>query len=413
MAASGRSDFIEEAGGGGWKILLGAFLGSALSVSAVPFYSLGVLAGPIATEFGWSRGAIQASLAFSMIGMVLAAVPTGWLTDRYGARPMAAIGLALLAVILVLLGVAGPNLTIWYGLWVAMSLVGSGSTAITWTRGVSDWFVKSRGLALGLTLMGNGFTAVVAPPLVTALVAAYGWRAAYFVLAAAVILLGLIPTLLFFRERPAPRAKAHEELPGLTLRQAVGGYRMWLISIAFVFLSFGIAGSIPNLVPLITDRGFSAMEAAGFASLIGISVIVGRVGTGWLLDRFWAPGVAAAILLLPIGGCLLLASPDVGPALIGFAVIAIGLTAGMEFDMMGFLCARYFGFRNYGKIFAAPWIGFALGAAVGAAAFGRIRDVTGSYVPVLLVTAGTFTVAALLLLALGRYPRFDTVEKEG
>lgn len=397
-------DFGRELRQGGAPVLAGAFLGSSMGVSSIPFYTLGVFAGPLQVEFGWSRAATQASLAFSMLGMILAAVPIGWLTDRFGVRKTASIGLLFMSASLVALAMAGPSLIGWFALWTAMALFSSGTTAVTWTRGIADWFEKSRGFALGLTLMGNGFTAVIAPPIVTSIIATHGWRAAYIVLAIAAFVIGFIPTVLLFRAKPGRIAKTHEDLPGLTIAGALRGYRLYLMSIAFICLSFGIAGLIPNLVPLMKDRNFSAMEAASYVSLIGISVIVGRAGTGYLLDRFWAPGVAAVLLLLPISGCLLLSMPNAGRPVVAYAVLAIGFTAGMEFDIMGYFCARYFGFRNYGKIFAGPWIGFAIGAATGAATFGWMRDVTNSYGSVLLLATATFAVAALMFLGLGRYP---------
>ena len=81
---------------------------------------------------------------------------------------------------------------------------------------------------------------------------------------------------------------------------------------------------------------------------MGLSTIAGRLVSGYLLDRFFAPYVAAALFLLPLAGVGILAAGPGGPALI-LAAIALGFGLGAEVDVIGFMVSRYFGLRSYGR----------------------------------------------------------------
>jgi predicted MFS family arabinose efflux permease len=158
-------------------------------------------------------------------------------------------------------------------------------------------------------------------------------------------------------------------------------------------------------VPLFTDGGLTPAAAAGLASLTGLAVIVGRVAAGFLVDRFWAPGVAFAFLAAPAFACLILAQPVLPPpALLGVAALTIGLAAGAEFDLIAFLVSRYFGMRHYGVIYSVQMVAMLLAGGIAPPVFGRAFDATGSYSALLWPCAIVFVAAPLLLLTLGRYP---------
>jgi len=217
-----------------------------------------------------------------------------------------------------------------------------------------------------------------------------------------------IPTVFFlFKERTDQSEVAQELLTGKTLMEALKDYRFAVIAVAFMVISFGIGGSIPNLFPLYVGSGFSPEDAAGILSLIGLSVIVGRVGTGFLLDRLWAPGVAAFLMCLPSISCYLLISDEITQSDAIIATVLLGLAAGAEFDIIAFLAAKYFGMKSYSKIYSWLYMAFAIGAAVAPAIYGNTFDQSGSYNSILIVSAGLFIAGGIVLLSLGRYPAFE------
>lgn len=387
----------------GWKTVLGGTLGTAFGISALPFYTLGVFVKPIAEATGWSREAVQLGFAALMFGMLLSSWAWGVAVDRWGARGVALVSQIGLGAGLIALPSFATSLTGWYVGWVVVAFLGAGTSPVTWTRGISGWFTTARGAALGLALMGTGFCALIAPPAVTAVIALRGWEDGYRALGAAVLLLALPLTALTFRDSKA-LAAGDTPLPGADRKAALSDYRFWLLLFVFAGMTLAIAGLIPTLVPLLTDRGMSAAQAAGYAALVGVAIIVGRVGAGLLIDRFWAPAVAAIMLALPVLACLILLMGAPSPLLIGVAALLIGLAAGAEFDVVAYLTGRYFGMRNYGFLYSIQTVGMLVAGGFSPALFGRIFDRTGSYDTALMVAAGIFVCVPPLLLLMGRYP---------
>ena len=412
-----RGGFKEEFKAGGWRVIVASAIGVGLGLSGLPFYTLGVFTQPLVAEFGWTRAQVQGALAFMMIGTLLAGGLTGWLADRFGVRRVALCSQIGLAFGLAGLSFTPNSVAMWNLAWLVMAMLGIGTTPVTWTRAIATWFDKGRGFALGVALMGTGITALVAPPLTTKLIGLFGWRMAYLALASAVVVIAIPMVLWLFHEKgDAAHDGSTKRVPsgnGLSLAAALRGYRFWLLMAGFAAISFGVGGLIPNLVPLLTDKGLSAVDAAFYASIIGINVIGGRVVAGYLLDRMWAPLVALIFLSLPALSCVLLAQDLSTPVLIGLSTALIGLAAGAEFDLIAYLCARYFGIRHYSQIYAWQWVSFMLAAGFAPMAFGRVFDATGSYDPILYVAGAGFALGALLLLGLGRYPKFEATHARG
>ena len=392
----------------GWRIVLAGAIGTAFGISALPFYTLGVFVKPVSAEFGWTREAVQWGFSVQMFGMVVVGWLFGLAVDRYGARRIALLSQVGLGLALAGLSLVG-NLAHWYAAWFLVALLGAGTSPITWTRGIAGWFDGARGAALGLGLVGTGLTGLIAPSLITAIVAAEGWRAGYIVLGASVIVVALPLTYFLFQDResaPGTAASA-PALTGLDRGEALRSYRFWVMLVVFALVTFGVGGLIPSLVPLLTDRGLTPEAAAGYASLAGLAVILGRVVAGFLLDRFWAPAVAVAFLVLPALSCFALAQAGLpSPLIIGLAAALVGLAAGAEFDLVAFMVTRYFGMRHYGVIYAVQLVGLLFAGGLAPPLFGRIYDRTGSYDAMLLACAAIFILSPLLLLTLGRYPSF-------
>jgi len=350
--------------------------------------------------------------------MILMAVVTapavGLLIDRFGARRIALISLPLYGITLAGLGLSTDSLWTYYVAWGVMSILAAGTLPVTWTRVVNSWFDRYRGLALGITLAGTGIAATLGPTYATWLIGEYGWRTAYMLIAATIMVIGL-PAVYFLFHQPQsntaaatttaePKA-APVAVAGLAPREAFRGYRFWAMSIGLVLAAAGISGLVTNVVPMLIDQGLTAANAARYAGLIGVSVIVGRLIVGALVDRFWAPLVAAIFLSAPAFAAVMLSGADPSALLISASMILIGLAAGAELDLMAFLVSRYFGLKHYGALYGALYISFSIGAGFAPVTFGKVFDAVGSYGPVLTIVAAMSAGGGLLMLTLGRYPR--------
>lgn len=398
----------------GWRILLVSILGVSVSASVVPIYAIGAFVKPLQSSFGWSRGAIAYALTPYFLGAIVAAVICGWLLRRFDVRTVAigslfgnALGFMLLSRI---------NGSIWslYAAMFALIILGAGTLSATWTLATNYRFVRNRGLALAIILSGSGLASTLAPAYATVLIRAYGWRVAFVGLGLPSLLLALPVVLLFLPrqlEATAFRARTSEAAistpTGLTLGQALKSRRLWTLGVGLMFVVMGIFGLIPNLIPLLTDSGLSSARAAAMAGMIGGSLTISRLGSGLLIDRFWAPGVAAVLLATPALTCIILLLGLHGTAALALAVIFIGVGTGAENDIAAYLTARYFGLKDYGSVFSAVTIVITAGNIASPLLFGSLYDSTKSYSGILRVCALLFVAGAGLLLTLGRYPRWQ------
>jgi predicted MFS family arabinose efflux permease len=165
----------------------------------------------------------------------------------------------------------------------------------------------------------------------------------------------------------------------------------------------GVASVIAHLVPLLTDRGISPQMAANCQMSMGFGLIFGRVLSGYLMDHFFAPYVAAAFTLLFVVGAVILAT-GTSSYLVFVAAICIGLSLGSEISETAYLVSRYFGPKAYGIIYGIMFAGFQLGASVGPPALGKYYVLNGNYISALWGLAVLAFIAAALVAALGKYP---------
>lgn len=394
----------------GWKVLVAAMLGVACGASPIPYNTIGFVLGPIHDEFGWSFRDVSLGLTICGVAGSLLAPVYGALADRIGVRPVALCSLLGFSASFALLALVPGSLTGYWLLWLFVGIVGFGSTPVTWTRGINLWFFRQRGLALGLTLVGTSLTAILVPPLAAYSVQNFGWRFTFPILALLPLLIALPVGLLFFRE---PRVDQRPReltvdggLSGLTLGEAVRGYRFWLIWLSVLCVAFAYGGVFVHLAQMLVGHGFTLTAAAAVVSTQGLAILAGRVGTGFLLDRFWAPLVTLPLLSAPAISCWLLAGDGLTTALAVTSAVILGLATGAETDLVAFLAGRYFGMANYGRIYGMLYVPFGLASSVSPAVYGWVRDTTGNYDAMLYVAMGLFVGGAVLLLGLGRYPEF-------
>ncbi|MGD9598504.1 MAG: MFS transporter [Steroidobacteraceae bacterium] len=396
----------------GWTVLVASSLGVAFGASPIPYNSLGPFTRPITEEFGWGRGEFQLAILWFTIAVVCVVPIVGALADRYGVRRLAILTLTLFGLSFAALALSPASIGVFYLMWFMAGLLGGGSTPVTWTRAVNSWYVENRGLALAITLLGTGITAAFLPAMAIWLIEQFGWRWAFAGISLLPLAIALPVAIAWFRE-PDHRegsidgaASARHAEAGVTLREAVRNYRFWVMIVSILLVATGIGGTITNLVPLLQDRGFAALEAGQIAGAVGVSIMFGRVFAGFLMDRFWAPGVALPMLLLPALACLILMNHGLGASAAILAAILVGFASGAETDLVAYLSARYFGLRHYGRIYGAQYAVFGFASGIAPPLFGKVYDATGSYDAILIAAAIAFAIGATLLLTMGRYPSF-------
>ncbi len=390
-----------------WFLPLAGALGYATSVLHV--YSMGPFIAPLQEEFGWSRALISIGLTVSSVISAILCIPVGVLVDRIGPRRVALVGVLLMASAFALLGTATGGQANWLVLWAIVAVGTFGVQATVWTSAVASRFERSRGLAFAITLSGGSLAAAIFPLFATWAIDAFGWRQAYAAMAALWALPVFLMLFVVFRGAHdhchESRAASKAAATGVSLAEGLRSTVFWRLLLASGFFSFTTIAMVVHFVPILTDKGTDHLAAAGIASLIGIFSIIGRLGTGVLIDRYAAHKVGAIIFLIPLFACLILLN-DVGGAPGQMLAAAIfGLTLGAEVDVIAYLATRHFGLKNFGALYGAMVMALSLGTAFGPLAAGSVFDNYGGYTLFLYLTMILMTTAAVALASLGGTPK--------
>ena len=186
----------------------------------------------------------------------------------------------------------------------------------------------------------------------------------------------------------------------MTTREVWRTSTFWLMGMAFFLVSMSLSACLVHMVPLLTDRGISDQNAAFAISLLGGASLLGRVGTGYLLDRFLAAYVAMCLFCGSALGVFML-RVEVSGSLVFFAAFLVGLGLGAEGDIMAYLVSRYFGLRAFGEIYGYILGIYTLGAVIGPILMGIDFDFMGSYRMVLGLFSVVTLIGALLIAQLG------------
>ena len=420
MAGSKKKIFF------GWWVVVATILGVALGYSVVAVMSFGTFITSLETEFGWSRAQLSAGPTVIGITAIIFFPMAGMLVDKYGARKILLPSIISFALAIASMYYLTNSLWHLYAMCVLIPLLGAGTAPLTYSRILVAWFNKKRGLALGIGLAGVGLGTTLVPVIASYFIENYGWRIAYLVLGSLILLISFPSAKLLLRESPKDLGLLPDGIDekeegtetenftnnsvGYTASQALRQKTFWLM-----FFTFLVAGTVTStvlvhLIPMMMDRGQSQSEAAATFAYLGISIILGRLAAGYLMDKFFAPYVVILFLLCPAFGLAMLADGGTG-TLAAVSAGLIGAAIGAEFDVMGYFTSRYFGPRAFGQIYGYNYSGFKIGASVGPLAMGVGYDIVGTYDPILWFMSGFTIFACILVGLLGPYPKLPASQE--
>jgi MFS family permease len=398
----------------GWWVVLTAAVGLFWG-APVTVFSFSVFLKPLMHDFHAGRGRISLGYTLGAIAGAGSASAIGWLIDRCGVRKVILPATAMFGIVLLLAKTLSANIWQFYLFYVSLGLLVHGAGPVPYGSVISHWFDRRRGLALGMMMFGIGSGAMVVPSLAQHLISSYGWRNSYAILGSAVLLVSIPTVAAFLKERPQDlallpdgvlpafsRASIEATAPGLSAHEAQRSRTFWLMVCAFSLVSASVQGCVLHIVAMLTDRGLSIQTAALGGSLLGAALLMGRVATGYLLDRFFAPHLAAVVFGGAATGIgLLWMNHSTATVLAGAFLVGLGL--GAEVDIIAYLVSRYFGLRYFGEIYGVAFGAFLLAGALGPLLMGAGFDLTGSYsIPLAAFFISTL-IAALLVTKLGSY----------
>jgi predicted MFS family arabinose efflux permease len=383
--------------------------GMATGTAGMPFFVFGLFILPLTTEFHWTQTQLATALIVKAVAATLTLGIVGRWADRIGVRPVAIVSMALTAAATLGFVLLRPSITSFYLAWAILTAAGAGTSPTIWTRGVSGWFVRHRGLAIGLTLTGTGISSALVPLLIEAAIERGGWKLGYAAMAAVTGLIGLPMVIALFKEapgagqEPSPVTAIPPEDGSLSFAQAARSRHFWQLGLGMMLAGGVVTSAILYLVPLLTDGGLARGDAVRVTSIMGVAIVLGRLAVGTMLDAMSGPLVAVMCFCLCAAAFLALAIATPALPVIMICVLVIGLCAGAEVDLMTFLTAKYFGLRCYAEISGWLMVLFTIGSGVIPTAAAYVRDASGSYTLPLLAGTAVLVLSAGLFGTLGKY----------
>jgi len=382
----------------GWFIVIASFFICVLAYGGS--HSFGVFFKFLRDDFGWTAAATSGAFSLFMILRSVLAVPSGWATDKFGPRTIVIVGALLLGL--------GFSLTsqisvLWqlyatYGfmMGIGMSVFYSPLLATT-----SRWFVKQRGLALGIVTAGIGAGTLIMAPVANYLILTHGWRASYLIMGPAIGIIIIVGALFLKGDHtglgiapgremaPGMVAKGRgsseaennigAKSTGLSPREAFSTKVFWLLCLTNLMIGFGLQMVLVHIVPYVQEGPkLSPTVAAAVLSIIGGASIAGRLVLGPVSDRIGRRRALAISAFLEGIAILGFTSSSVSWILYIFAVV-YGFGYGGHVPQLAALVGEIFGLRYVGISLGMTTLSWGIGGALGVFLAGYTFDISGNY----------------------------------
>lgn len=395
----------------GWPLLIACLFGGTMM--GAPFFAISHFMAPWQREFGWTEIEVSFALSLSLLGLAVFAPIVGTLVDRFGVRPVVTVSMSVLGGGYLVQSQIQGQLWMLYATTALIALAGSGSSIVTLSRAIAMSFDTARGLALAIGTSASVLTGLAIPPLLLFVMPIGGWRLALMSFGLLSFLLLPIVAWGLSRSGGSGEAVPHNARPkagsaGIKLSNAARSWRFWTLACSFFLLTFASAGAYSLVYKVMLDKGMSVASAVFAQSLMAVGLGLGRLTSGFLVDRMFAPTVYLMLCLTASAGLLALAFGPVSTALA--ACLLVSIAQGSEFDILAYKVSRYFGMRDYARIFGWLYATAVIGSVVAPIFLSWQREASGSYAAGLSIAAAAAATAGVILLRLGRYPDHRAID---
>lgn len=383
-------------------VTIGCALGVSFSMG--PFFAnaFPIFLPYMAESTGWGRTAISSANSIVAAGGALGSPFVGILLDRYGGRRVVLVGVLLAGLSIALFAATPPSYPGYLTIVFLAAAVVSLSTPAPFVYVLSQWHERRLGVALGVCMAMLNVASIGTAALAHFVIESYSWRVGWLVLGLVMIVGGLLNGAFLIHDRPReplPSAATALAEVSTSARTILRRPSFWLQALSFPCVLLATAGITIHGGAIMLDRGYSGgLATAAVASIFGAS-IVGRLATGWILDRgipyhvlgaclFPLVGVAAMMLFFGLGGW--------APAI---AFLIVGLVNGAETDILPYALRKNYGQDSFGRLFGISFALCLLGPIFGSILMGAAFDLQGSYGTALIVLAAAAALSGLMLAA--------------
>jgi MFS family permease len=398
----------------GYVILLLCFINLVFVRGA--FGSFSVFYVALLEEFHWSHAVGASIISLNSLVYALVSPLVGYAFDRLGPRILIPLAGLLMGLGFTLSGWSNSLWQLYLSFGIIAAIGQGGLGFVTNNSLISHWFVRRRATAMGLAAMGQGLGMLTIVPLAQFLISQLGWRSAFMILGA-FILIAIIPSNAAFQRRQPGEvgqfadgdsagsqeqtraSKTTVERHPWTIATALCSFPFWILSIGHLALGTGLFMIYTHIVAYLVHRGFSKLLAAFILGLVGFMRIVGTFIWGYVSDRMGREKSYGASILITLIGLLCLLAINFNSPLwfVYLATVLYGIGHSAGNPTYGAVIGDIFGGKNVGTIFGFLEIGFGLGMAVGSWSGGIAYDLTGSYRWAFSLALLSFTVSFLAI----------------
>lgn len=391
----------------GWVVVAACFL---MCFCWGFFYNYGVFFKELTSEFGWSEAMTSFAISISTITYVVGAIIWGWLVDKYKPK-----WIVLAAAIIYGAGLAlcSQIHAIWQ-LYIFFGVMAGFALGIAWAPPgaiVQRWFVKKRGLSLGIAMAGLGVGTAVMSPIAARLITTYGWRVSFIFMGIIVFVILALSAFLLVRSPEDKGLKPYGVTEGSinkpsattstervwTAKEALKTKTFWLAWLMWFFFSIPVLIVMTYIVPHAMGMGTSKIAAAVALTLIGGLSIAGRLIGGALADKIgFNRTVGIGLIICAIMAAFLIGVKSISMLYL-FAVI-YGLAYGIQGGTVAGVIGHLFGTKSLPMILGFIITAWAVAGVIAPPLAGHIYDITNSYSSAFIIAAVSFAISAALAL---------------
>jgi len=374
-------------------------------------YSYGVFFTELYEEFNWTSTLVSGAYSLFMFWHSIMYLLAGRLNDRYGPRLTLAICITALSAGYALMSLINApwQLYIVYGIIIG---TGAGFGFLPVTSTVSRWFVKRRGMALGITVAGIGIGTLALAPFAQFLIFKFGWRNSYLLIAGIFLVVGL-PISRLMRLNPSEKGllpdgvkemaeEEHNSSPStvdFTPKQAIKTKAFLLLFAMNAFLTFAVQMVMVHLKAYAVGSGIEEMVAATALGVVGGSSILGRIAMGTASDKI-GRGMSFFIACLLMAVMMLWLMRARQPWHFYLFSVIFGIGYGSWVPLFPAIIADWFGSKSHGTILGVLMLAPGIGGALGSLSGGFVFDATGSYDIAIMISVIVLFIAAACSFAI-------------
>jgi MFS family permease len=391
----------------GYVVVIVAFF--IFVVSWAAYSSFGVFFNPLLEEFGWNRSLTSGAFSLSMLIYGVLGIVVGAINDRFGPRVLLTFCGILLGLGFLLMSQVS---SLWqlYLFWGVIIGLGMSGVWVPLLSTVAKWFDKRRTLMTGIVIAGLGIGGLIGPPVISRLLAGYGWFLSNIILGIAVLLLVVIAAQ-FLRRAPAQMGQLPEGEAGgkyqaaksvtnsFSFKEAVKTTQFWIVFVMLFCYGFGAYAIIVHIVQYAIDLQISPISAANILATRGALIVLGNYILGAIADRIGNRQIYIIGFVVMAAALLWLSLADQEWMLYLF-VVFFGFVSGGMAASESPITAWLFGIGSHGLIYGVVHVGFTIGAAAGPFITGYIFDLTGGYQSAFLTCAALAIVGLILTITL-------------